>query len=43
MDASNFTRENVLDALRRHQYYGVGVALKLGTDRNDLELQIRDE
>ena len=43
VDRKNFTREQVLDELRRHQYYGVGVVQVLGTDRNDLELLIRDE
>ena len=43
VDPKNFTREQVLDELRRHQYYGVGVVQVLGTDRNDLELLIRDE
>jgi imidazolonepropionase-like amidohydrolase len=38
-----YTRENVLDELRRFRYYGVGAVQSLGTDRNDLELEIRNE
>jgi imidazolonepropionase-like amidohydrolase len=39
----NFSRENVLDHLRRLAYYGVSVFQSLGTDREDIELGIRDE
>jgi imidazolonepropionase-like amidohydrolase len=39
----NFSRENVLDHLRRLAYYGVSVFQSLGTDRDDVELGIRDE
>jgi imidazolonepropionase-like amidohydrolase len=39
----NFSRENVLDHLRRLAYYGVSVFQSLGTDRDDIELGIRDE
>jgi imidazolonepropionase-like amidohydrolase len=39
----NFSRENVLDHLRRLTYYGVSVFQSLGTDRDDIELGIRDE
>jgi imidazolonepropionase-like amidohydrolase len=42
-DAANFSRENVLDHLRRFVYYGVSVVQSLGTDRNDVEITIRDE
>jgi imidazolonepropionase-like amidohydrolase len=42
-DAGNFTRENVLDHLRRFVYYGVSVVQSLGTDRDDVELTIRNE
>jgi imidazolonepropionase-like amidohydrolase len=38
-----YTRENILDELRRFRYYGVGAVQSLGTDRNDLELEIRNE
>jgi imidazolonepropionase-like amidohydrolase len=39
----NYDRENVLDHLRRLEYYGVGAFQELGTDRHDIELRIRDE
>jgi imidazolonepropionase-like amidohydrolase len=42
-DKANYSRENVLDQLRRLLYYGVSVFQSLGTDRDDVELQIRDE
>ena len=38
-----YSRENIIDELRRYRYYGVGVVQSLGTDRNGLELQIRNE
>jgi imidazolonepropionase-like amidohydrolase len=42
-DVANFSRANVLDHLRRLTYYGVSVFQSLGTDRDDVELTIRDE
>lgn len=42
-DANNFSRGNVLDHLRRLSYYGVSVFQSLGTDRDDVEIMIRDE
>lgn len=39
----NFTRENVLDHLRRFAYHGVAAVLSLGTDRRELAYQLRDE
>ena len=42
-DRENFSRENILDHLRRLTYYGVSVFQSLGTDRDDIELGIRDE
>ena len=42
-DAANFSRENVLDHLRRFVYYGVSVVQSLGTDRDGVEIAIRDE
>jgi imidazolonepropionase-like amidohydrolase len=42
-DKANYSRENVLDHLRRYMYYGVGAIQSLGTDRDGIELQIRDE
>ncbi len=38
-----YSRENIIDELRRYRYYGVGAVQSLGTDRNNVELQIRDE
>jgi imidazolonepropionase-like amidohydrolase len=42
-DPKDYDRANVLDHLRRLEYYGVGIFQELGTDRNDTELRIRDE
>lgn len=42
-DRAHFSRENVVDHLRRLAYYGVSVFQSLGTDRDDVELSIRDE
>jgi imidazolonepropionase-like amidohydrolase len=42
-DSANFSRENVLDHLRRLSYYGVSVFQSLGTDRDDIELSIRNQ
>jgi imidazolonepropionase-like amidohydrolase len=42
-DSANFSRENVLDHLRRLSYYGVSVFQSLGTDRDDVELSIRNQ
>lgn len=39
----NYSRDNVLDHLRRLSYYGVGAFLSLGTDRDGIELQLREE
>ncbi|MFC7927865.1 amidohydrolase family protein [Microbacterium laevaniformans] len=42
-DAAHYSRENVLDHLRRLTYYGVSVIQSLGTDRDDVEISVRDE
>lgn len=42
-NAKNFSRQNVLDQLRRYVYYGVSVVQSLGTDRDGVEIAIRDE
>lgn len=42
-DSANFSRENVLDHLRRLSYYGISVFQSLGTDRDDVEISIRNE
>ncbi len=38
-----YSRENIIDELRRYRYYGVGAVQSLGADRNNVELQIRDD
>lgn len=42
-DKANYSRESVLNDLRRFTYYGVGVFQALGTDRADTEIRIRNE
>jgi imidazolonepropionase-like amidohydrolase len=42
-DKANYSRESVLNDLRRFTYYGVGAFQALGTDRDDTEIRIRDE
>ena len=39
--SANYTRENLLDHLRRYAYYGIGATLSLGLDRGDLPYQLR--
>ena len=39
----NYTRENILDHLRRYAYHGVAAGMSMGTDWGDLPFQIRDE
>jgi imidazolonepropionase-like amidohydrolase len=41
--ASHYSRENVIDHLHRLAYYGVSVFQSLGTDRDTIELDLRDE
>jgi imidazolonepropionase-like amidohydrolase len=43
VDAANYSRANILDHLRRLEYFGVAAFQSLGTDRDDLELRMRDE
>ena len=42
-DSANFSRDNVIDHLHRRSYYGISVFQSLGTDRDDIEISIRDE
>jgi imidazolonepropionase-like amidohydrolase len=42
-DKENYSRENVLDHLRRLAYYGISTFQSLGTDRDGTEIAIRDE
>ena len=39
--ASYYTRENVLDHLRRYAYYGIAATLSLGLDRGDVPYELR--
>jgi imidazolonepropionase-like amidohydrolase len=41
--SSNYTRDNLLDHLRRYAYYGIAATLSLGLDRGDLPYELRDE
>ena len=43
VDPKNYDRGNILNHLHRLSYYGVGAFQSLGTDRDDLELRIRNE
>ena len=38
-----YTRENLIDHLKRYAYYGIAATLSLGVDRGDLPYQIRAE
>jgi imidazolonepropionase-like amidohydrolase len=39
--AANYTRDNLLDHLRRYAYYGVAATLSLGLDRGELPYELR--
>lgn len=39
----NYTREQVVDHLRRYAYYGVAATLSMGADRGDVPFLLRDE
>jgi imidazolonepropionase-like amidohydrolase len=39
--ASSYTRDNLLDQLRRYAYYGVAATLSLGLDRGELPYELR--
>lgn len=41
-DRSNFSFDNIVDHLQRLAYHGVGTFQSLGTDRDDIELAVRD-
>jgi imidazolonepropionase-like amidohydrolase len=41
--AQNYTRENILDHMRRFAYYGVAASQAMGSDFGELPFQIRDE
>jgi imidazolonepropionase-like amidohydrolase len=38
----NYTRDNLLDHLRRHAYYGVAVGSTWGSDFGDMPFEVRD-
>jgi imidazolonepropionase-like amidohydrolase len=39
--AANFTRDNLVDHLRRYAYYGIAATLSMGVDRGDLPYEVR--
>ena len=39
--SGNFTRENLVDHLQRHAYYGVGTIISTGSDREEIALEVR--
>ena len=39
--AASYTRDNLLDHLRRYAYYGIAATLSLGLDRGDLPYELR--
>jgi imidazolonepropionase-like amidohydrolase len=39
--AANFTRENLVDHLRRYAYYGIAATLSMGVDRGELPYEVR--
>jgi hypothetical protein len=41
--AQNYTRENILDHMRRFAYFGVAASQSMGTDFGELPFQLRDE
>jgi imidazolonepropionase-like amidohydrolase len=41
--AQNYTRENILDHMRRFAYFGVAASQCMGTDFGEMPFQLRDE
>src|SRR5687767_10050929 len=41
--AANYTRENLVDHLRRYAYYGIAATLSMGVDRGELPFELRAE
>ena len=39
--SGNFTRENLIDHLHRHAYYGVGTIISTGSDIEEIALEVR--
>ena len=41
--SENFTRENLIDHLDRHAYYGVGTIISTGSDKEEVALRVRHD
>ncbi len=41
--AQNYTRENILDHMRRFAYFGIAASQSMGSDFGELPFQLRDE
>ena len=41
--AANYTRENILDHMRRFAYFGVAASQAMGSDFGEMPFQVRDE
>ena len=41
--SENFTRDNLIDHLHRHAYYGVGTIISTGSDLEEIALEVRQE
>jgi imidazolonepropionase-like amidohydrolase len=41
--AENYTRDNILDHMRRFAYFGVAASQSMGTDFGEMPFQLRDE
>jgi imidazolonepropionase-like amidohydrolase len=39
--SQNFTRENLIDHLYRHAYYGVGTVISTGSDKEEIALEVQ--
>ena len=39
--AANFTRDNLVDHLRRYAYYGIAATLSMGVDRGEIPYDVR--
>ena len=39
--AASYTRDNLLDHLRRYAYYGIAATASLGLDRGELPYELR--
>jgi imidazolonepropionase-like amidohydrolase len=43
MSKANFTRENLIDNLKRYAYHGFAATISVGTDMGELPYQLREE